>query len=184
VIFCARKSRVFTHIFKVSLWLVYLREINWGRDGISCALIDLIIFLSFSLCSSLSLDVSDSVMTYFLLHFEFLIFLGLFLSFIHLSLRTEHRASTVPRHSRLLFQFLGSIRHLVGCLGGGISPAQGLYLHRTTQHRKTQTNIHAPSSIRTCDPNVRAAEDSTWLRPFGHWDRHFLDTYVFIRVIL
>jgi hypothetical protein len=32
---------------------------------------------------------------------------GLFLlSFIPLSLRTEHRASTVPRHPRLLFQFL------------------------------------------------------------------------------
>jgi hypothetical protein len=52
--------------------------------------------------------------------------------FIPLSLRTEHRASTVPRHPRLLFQFLGCIRHLVGLLGGEISPAQGLYLHRTT----------------------------------------------------
>jgi hypothetical protein len=53
----------------------------------------------------------------------------------------EDRASTVPRHPRLLFQFLGSIRHLVGLLGGGISPAQGLYLHRTTQYRKTQTSM-------------------------------------------
>jgi hypothetical protein len=73
---------------------------------------------------------------------------------IPLSLHMEHRASTVPRHPRLLFQFLGSIRHLVGLLGGGISPAQGLYEQRTTQHRKTQTNIHALSRIRTCDPNV------------------------------
>jgi hypothetical protein len=55
-----------------------------------------------------------------------------FIIIIPLSLRTEHRASTVPRHPRLLFQFLGSIKHLVGLLGGGISPAQGLYLHRTT----------------------------------------------------
>jgi hypothetical protein len=77
----------------------------------------------------------------------------------------------VPRHPRLLFQFLGSIRHLVGLLGGGISPAQGIYLHRITQHRKTQTKIHAPRRIRTCDPNVRAAEDSTCLRALGHWDR-------------
>jgi hypothetical protein len=90
------------------------------------------------------------------------------LLFIPLSLRTEHRASTVPRHPRHLFQFLGSIRHLVGLLGGGISSAHGLWLHRTTQHRKTQTNIHAPSRIPTCDPNVRAAEDSTCLRPLGH----------------
>jgi len=54
--------------------------------------------------------------------------------------------------------------HLVGLLGRGINPTQGLYLHRTTQHRKTRTHIHAPSSVRTCDPNVRAAEDSTCLR--------------------
>jgi hypothetical protein len=83
------------------------------------------------------------------------------LLFIPLSLRTEHRATTVPRRPRLLFQFLGSIRHLVGLLGGAISPTQGLYLHRTTQHRETQTHIHAPNRIRTCDPNVRSAEDST-----------------------
>jgi hypothetical protein len=34
-----------------------------------------------------------------------------------------------------------------------ISPSQGLYLHRTTQHRKTRTNIHALSGIRTHDPS-------------------------------
>jgi hypothetical protein len=93
------------------------------------------------------------------------------LLFIPLSLRTEHRASTVPRHPRLLFRFLGSIRHLVGLLGGGSVQRQGLYLHRTTQHRKTQTHIHAPSRIQTCDPSVRAAENSTCLRPLCHWDR-------------
>jgi hypothetical protein len=56
-------------------------------------------------------------------------------------------------------------------LGGGSVQSQGLYLHRTTQPRETQTHIHAPSRIRTCDPNVRAAEDSTCLRLRGHWDR-------------
>jgi hypothetical protein len=30
--------------------------------------------------------------------------------------------------------------HLVVLLGRGISPTQGLYLHRTTQHRKKQTH--------------------------------------------
>jgi hypothetical protein len=44
--------------------------------------------------------------------------------------------------------------HFVGLLGRGISPTQGHYLHRTTQHRKTWTYIHAPSRIRTSDPNV------------------------------
>jgi hypothetical protein len=43
----------------------------------------------------------------------------------------------------------------------------------TGQHNtgKTRTHIHAPSRIRTCDPSVRAAEDSTCLRMRGHWDR-------------
>jgi len=51
---------------------------------------------------------------------------------------------------------------LVGLLGQGIGPTQGLYLHRTTQHRrKTRTRIHVSSGIRVHDPSVRAAEDST-----------------------
>jgi hypothetical protein len=57
---------------------------------------------------------------------------------------------------------------LVGLLGRGISPTQGLYLHRTKQHRKTRTHIHASSWIRTHDPSVREAEDSRYLRPLGH----------------
>jgi hypothetical protein len=61
--------------------------------------------------------------------------------------------------------------HLVGLLGRGISPRQVLYLHRKTQHRKTRTHIHASSGIRTHDPNFRAVEDSTSLRPRGQWDR-------------
>jgi len=56
-------------------------------------------------------------------------------------------------------------------LGGGSVQRQGLYLNRITQHRETQTHIHAPSKIRTCDPTFRAAEDSTCLRPRGYWDR-------------
>jgi hypothetical protein len=62
-------------------------------------------------------------------------------------------------------------------LGGGSVQRQGLYLH-TGQHKQTetQTHIHAPSRIRTWDPNVRAAEDSTCLRPRGYWDRHSKQT--------
>jgi hypothetical protein len=66
-----------------------------------------------------------------------LLLLLLLLLFIPLSLCTEHRALTVPRHPRLLFQFLGSIRHLVGLLGGGISPAQGLCQYNTERRRQT-----------------------------------------------
>jgi hypothetical protein len=47
---------------------------------------------------------------------------------------------------------------MVGLLGRVISPSQGLYLHRATQHRKTRTNIHALSGIRTHDSSNQPAK--------------------------
>jgi hypothetical protein len=47
---------------------------------------------------------------------------------------------------------------MVGLLGRVISPSQGLYLHRTTQHWKTRTKIHALSGIRTHDPSNQPAK--------------------------
>jgi hypothetical protein len=47
---------------------------------------------------------------------------------------------------------------MVGLLGRVISPSQGLYLHRTTQHRKTRTNIYALNGIRTHDPSNKPAK--------------------------
>jgi hypothetical protein len=55
-------------------------------------------------------------------------------------------------------RFLELFRHMVGFLGRVISLSQGLYLHRTTQHRKTRTNIHALSGIRTHDPSNQPAK--------------------------
>jgi hypothetical protein len=52
--------------------------------------------------------------------------------------------------------FLKLFRHLVGLPGRVIIPSQGPYLHRTAQHKKTQTNMHALSGIRTHDPSVPA----------------------------
>jgi hypothetical protein len=49
--------------------------------------------------------------------------------------------------------------------------ARPIPTQRTTQHRKTLTHIRASSGIRTHDPCVRTAENSTCLRPLGHWDR-------------
>jgi cytochrome c553 len=37
-----------------------------------------------------------------------------------------------------------------------ITPTQGLYIYRTAQHRKTKTNIHAVSGIRTHDLSDQA----------------------------
>jgi hypothetical protein len=55
-------------------------------------------------------------------------------------------------------RFLELLRHMVGLLGRVISPSQGLYLHRKTQHRKTRTNIHALSGIRTHDHGNQPAK--------------------------
>jgi hypothetical protein len=49
--------------------------------------------------------------------------------------------------------------------------ARPLPTQYSTQHRNTRTHIHASSRIRTHDPSVLAVEDSTCLRPRGHWDR-------------
>jgi hypothetical protein len=53
---------------------------------------------------------------------------------------------------------LNYFRHTVGLLGRVISPSQGLYLHRTTQHGKTRTNIHVLSRTRTHDPSNQPAK--------------------------
>jgi hypothetical protein len=58
-------------------------------------------------------------------------------------------------------RILKLFRHLVRLLGWVISPSQGLYLHRTTQHRKMRTNIHVLSGIQTHDPSVRAIKADT-----------------------
>jgi hypothetical protein len=55
-------------------------------------------------------------------------------------------------------RLLELFRHMVGLLGRVISPSQGLYIHRTTQHRKTRTKIHALSGIRTHDPSNQPAK--------------------------
>jgi hypothetical protein len=72
-----------------------------------------------------------------------------------------------------IFWFPNLFRHMVGLLGRVISPSQGLYLYRTTQHRKTRTNVHALSGIRTRDPvyeKPRPAPQTAW--PL---DRQILD---------
>jgi hypothetical protein len=68
-------------------------------------------------------------------------------------------------------RFLELFRHTVGLLGRVISLSQGLYLHRTAQHRKTWTNIHALSGIRTQEPTGQDPH----LRPHGRCDRQEYD---------
>jgi hypothetical protein len=54
-----------------------------------------------------------------------------------------------------------------------ISPSQGRYLH-TEQHKlriNAHRDCHALIGIRTHDPSIRASEDSSCLRPRGHYGR-------------
>jgi hypothetical protein len=69
-------------------------------------------------------------------------------------------------------RFLELFRHMVGLLGRVISPSQGIYLYGTTQHRKTRTNIHTLSGIRTHDPsNQPAKTHASNLTATVTWDR-------------
>jgi hypothetical protein len=52
---------------------------------------------------------------------------------------------------------------------GGVNLTLGLHLHRSAQHRKTRTPIHASSGIRTHDPSVQVVKTHAWAR--GRWDR-------------
>jgi hypothetical protein len=71
---------------------------------------------------------------------------------------------------------------MVGLLRRGISQTKGLYLHRTAQHRKTKTNIHAVSRIRTRDPSAEVVHNGASFvtlsytvvglnTPSGHYSR-------------
>jgi hypothetical protein len=68
---------------------------------------------------------------------------------------------------------------------GDQSNTRPLPKHRTTQHRKMQTHIHAQSRIWTCNLNIQAVVDSTCLRLLGYWDRHIPQLhYKFVRLVL
>jgi hypothetical protein len=73
--------------------------------------------------------------------------------------------------------FLELFRHMVRLLGRVISPSQGLYPHRTTQHRKTQTNIHALSGIRTHDPSNQPAKTHASGRTATVTGNYFITVY-------
>jgi hypothetical protein len=61
----------------------------------------------------------------------------------------------------------------------GVSPSQGLCLHRTTQHRKTRANLHALSGIQTHDPSIQAAKTHT----LDHLATNQLE-YVLVEIML
>jgi hypothetical protein len=66
------------------------------------------------------------------------------------------------------------LTHRVGLLW----TSEGLYLHRTTQHRNTRKKHQCPQRVRTRDPINQAAADLR-LRPRGHRGRHI---YIYIYI--
>jgi hypothetical protein len=54
--------------------------------------------------------------------------------------------------------FFSYIRHMVGLPGRVISPSQGLYLHRTTQHRKTRDKHPCLERDSNHDPSNQPAK--------------------------
>jgi hypothetical protein len=73
---------------------------------------------------------------------------------------------------------------MVGLLGRVISPLQGLYLHRITQHRKTRTNIHDLSGIRTHDPRNQPAKTHASDRTATVTDIYYYYCYYYPTVVL
>jgi hypothetical protein len=73
----------------------------------------------------------------------------------------------------LIFWSPNLFRHMVGLLGRVINSLQGLYLHRTTQHRKTRDKYPCPkwdsnprSSVRAIE--ARASDRAALDRPVLH----------------
>jgi hypothetical protein len=62
------------------------------------------------------------------------------------------------------------LRRELGLLEEWSSRRKDLYLHTTTQHRTTKTNIYVPSVIQTHDPSGQAAKDLHF-RPRCHRGR-------------
>jgi hypothetical protein len=60
---------------------------------------------------------------------------------------------------------------MVGLLGRVINPSQGLYLHRTTQHRKTRDKH--PCLERNSNPRTKRPSGQLCPRPRGLCDRQF-----------
>jgi hypothetical protein len=64
-----------------------------------------------------------------------------------------------------VFGFLISLRHMVGFPGRVIGPSQGLYLHRTPQHRKTKDKHPRPDRDSNPRSRVRALKDHASAHP-------------------
>jgi hypothetical protein len=58
--------------------------------------------------------------------------------------------------------------------GGSARRKAATYTQKNTNTEQMHTDIHALSGIRTRDRNIRADEDGSCLKAFGHCDRHIL----------
>jgi hypothetical protein len=64
--------------------------------------------------------------------------------------------------SLLLRGSLNNLRHMIAPLGRVVSPSQGLYLHRTAQHRETKDKHPCPKRDSKPRFSVRALKFQAW----------------------
>jgi hypothetical protein len=87
---------------------------------------------------------------------------------------SQYYGSTALCWTLAAFSVSLSYTQSVGLLGRGISPSQGLWLHKEEHKHRMKagsTDISDLSEIRTHDHSVRASENSSCLRPRGHCDQ-------------
>jgi hypothetical protein len=82
-----------------------------------------------------------------------------------------------PLASLFAVSWSHTYRHTVGLLWTSDQPIAEASTYTGQQYINKKTNIHAPSGIRTRDPNNQAAAD-LWLRRLGHCDR-LIVTYLY-----
>jgi hypothetical protein len=74
-----------------------------------------------------------------------------------------HGSTVVGELRRLLMGVLKTFSSTagIGLLGWEARPSQGLYLHKTAQHRKTRTNTHASSGIWIHNRSIQVVKTNT-----------------------
>jgi hypothetical protein len=107
---------------------------TWGGGGDGSCTVNIPIA-----ASKLARDVNTRIRTYYC------IFISLGLSVL-----------AVPRPPLRYLDLV--LQHLVGLLCMSDQSEQGLYLHRTTQHRNTRTDIHALRAIQTNDRSIKTVK--------------------------
>jgi hypothetical protein len=126
---------------------------------------DIIIIITIIIVDSVQSGVVKSIWNSTLIKLK--LFYAQKLCFIFFSVALQSFRTLTASH---IGGFLNHIRHMVGFLGRVMTPSQGLYLHRTTQHRKTRDK-HSCLDRDSNPQSQQPTGQDPRLRPHGHCDR-------------